>query len=269
MMRCTAWVLLCLPFVGVVAAEDCVSESCDVPPVEASEAVGDAFASPLGDAFASLQLQHEAADPEVTYIIYKNGTFELYVEPTTTTTTTEEMPGPPPSLVEGKVHEGFPWKIWKKIKIKQAIDRARRARLRGCHPGDFAFTFQNAGVNGRILGLNSTDGIVTGCISGLHCPQVAGQPSSVRVVTNEDGFGIGEFLQDNVTNVPFNNFTVDAHCNMVSFEFTSFGPPALPENSLALLDLPDPRGCAGISQSPDFVIALCRNEQPAFHYISH
>ena len=43
--------------------------------------------------------------------------------------------------------QGFPRKFWKKIKIKQAIDRARRERLRGCHPGDFAFTFANDPCN--------------------------------------------------------------------------------------------------------------------------
>ena len=59
MLWCTAGLFLCLPglpfigFIGfVVAEEDCGSESCDVPPPEASQA---------SDAFASLQVsQHEA-----------------------------------------------------------------------------------------------------------------------------------------------------------------------------------------------------------------
>ena len=65
-------------------------------------------------------------------------------------------------------------------------------------------------------------GTVTGCISGLQCPQVAGQASSVRVVTNEDGFGIEEFFQDGVQN----NFTVDAHCALDLFRrrFLEFSP---------------------------------------------
>ena len=54
---------------------------------------------------------------------------------------------------------------------------------------------------------------VTCCISGLRCPQVAGQASSVRVVTNEVGSGIGEFFQDGV----LNNFTSDAHCDLGLF----------------------------------------------------
>lgn len=107
--------------------------------------------------------------------------------------------------------QGFPRKFWKKIKIKQAIDRARRERLRGCHPGDFAFTFANDPRN------EGNTGIVTGCISGLHCPQVGGPASSVRVVTNEDGFGIGEYFQGNDTQQIFNNFTVDAHCDFELF----------------------------------------------------
>lgn len=278
MLWCTAGLFLCLPglpfigFIGfVVAEEDCGSESCDVPPPEASQA---------SDAFASLQVsQHEATHDGqtefVTYKYYKNGTWELIPEVNTTTTdvptTTTDMPTTTTDVpttmediagllqgTEGKeLKEGFPWKIWKKLRIKQAIERARRERLRGCHPGDFAFTFTNSVLN------EGNGGTVTGCISGLQCPQVAGQASSVRVVTNEDGFGIGEFFQDGVPN----NFTVDAHCNMISFEFASFFPPML-NASLVFLDSLDPRGCAGQGSDPLQVIVLCRDGQPVFHYIS-
>lgn len=152
----------------------------------------------------------------VSYSLYKNVTWVRNPDPTTSTTTTLDVPETP-ELLQGTEEEGFPRKFWKKIKIKQAIDRARRERLRGCHPGDFAFTFANDPRN------EGNTGIVTGCISGLHCPQVGGPASSVRVVTNEDGFGIGEYFQGNDTQQIFNNFTVDAHCNM-TFELSNMLP---------------------------------------------
>lgn len=272
MLRCTAWLFLRLPFIGFVVAvvsEDCgSSSSCAVPA--------------SSDAFASLQVsQHEATHDGqtefVTYKYYKNGTSELIPEVNTTnastegtatevpTNTTPGIPPIPPELLQAtestKLHEGFPWpwKIWERLRIKQAIDGARRERLRGCHPGDFAFMFTNSASND---GNGST---VTGCISGLRCPQVAGQASSVRVVTNEVGSGIGEFFQDGV----LNNFTSDAHCNMIAFEFASFFPPML-SASLVFLDFLDPRGCAGLGSDSLAAFVLCGGPdgQPVFHYIS-
>jgi hypothetical protein len=85
---------------------------------------------------------------------------------------------------------------------------------------DFNFSFKNA--------LNDA-GTVTGVIRGLE--EGSGAATSVEVLTNTGGYGLGEYVGN-----PTNNFWTVLGGNLVAFNFTSFGsrntPPAVTNASL-------------------------------------
>lgn len=100
----------------------------------------------------------------------------------------------------------------------------------------FDFSFTNSSNGG---------GIVTGEILGL-LDNATGAATSVRVLTNTLGFGIGEY----VSNPVFNTFTVDSGV-LISFDFLSFGVhsvlPVNPGGSIRLTDTAVwPLGIAGL-----------------------
>ncbi|KXI30971.1 PEP-CTERM sorting domain-containing protein [Paraglaciecola hydrolytica] len=88
----------------------------------------------------------------------------------------------------------------------------------------FDFSFTNS--------VNNGGGIVTGEILGL-LDNATGSATSVRVLSNSSGFGIGEYIGSPGLNV----FTVFAG-ELISFDFVSFGinnlPPAVTDSTLKL-----------------------------------
>lgn len=107
---------------------------------------------------------------------------------------------------------------------------------------DFSFSFENA-LNGN--------GTVTGLIRGLE--EGTGAATSVEVLSNTAGFGIGEYVQ--VGSLFDNSWTV-LDGNLVAFDFISFGvlntPPAVTDATL-FFDSSELLGAsfrAGISSSP-------------------
>eukprot|EP00435_Cladocopium_sp_Y103_P033322 s2186_g8.t1 len=257
------WALLCLqPFLSWCEAseEGCVSESCGLPPGQPAEA---------SDAFASIQVgkqttENEVDDqpishsytltPEGTLIIkfqYANGIEEVY----------DTLDPNAPGLLQeqGSQERGLPWKIWKIKKIKEALERRRHPRP--CPPGDFFFSFPNDPRN------DPAQGLVTGCISGLSCNTELAAATSVRVLTNEAGFGLGEYVPGPIATFNFWNVTSD--CEVVPFTlFGSFG-----DTTLALtFDDPSssPFGCGGLSalDNATFTIRVACSDQVKFEYIS-
>lgn len=111
---------------------------------------------------------------------------------------------------------------------------------------DFGFSFQNS--------LNaSEDETVTGVIRGLE--EGTGAATSVEVLSNTAGYGIGEY----VGNPETNNFWTVLSGNLVAFNFISFGvtntPPAVTDATLFFaLDKFSPNLIlAGISSSPSSI----------------
>lgn len=104
---------------------------------------------------------------------------------------------------------------------------------------DFRFSFENA-LNGN--------GTVTGVIRGLD--EGTGAATSVEVLTNTAGFGIGEYVGS-----PTRNFWTVLDGNLIAFDFFSFGvlntPPAVTDATLffASSQLYDASFRAGINSS--------------------
>mmetsp|Transcript_41548 Transcript_41548/g.84746 ORF Transcript_41548/g.84746 Transcript_41548/m.84746 type:complete len:263 (+) Transcript_41548:65-853(+) len=243
------WVLLWLqPFVSL--CEGCVSETCGLPPQpEAS------------DAFASIQVmgkqttKNELDDKVVVEHIYKlneDGTVTIIFKYEDGTEEVFDVldPHSPGLLQEQSTQEGFPWKkIWKIKKIKEALERRRQDPSSSCTSGDFSFSFPNTpipiGPGGTDLLLGDVGGLVTGCISGLSCNNNTAQATSVRVLTNEAGFGLGEYISAD-QNVATNTFNVNAGCEIVKpTNFNSAGNRSLSLNFIGTLPVP----CAGLSNS--------------------
>ena len=258
------WVLLSLqPFVSL--CEGCVSETCGLPPQpEAS------------DAFASIQVmgkqttKNELDDKVVVEHIYKlneDGTVTIIFK---YEDGTEELfdvldPNSPGLLQEQRSQEGFPWKkIWKIKKIKEALDRRRQDPSSSCTSGDISFSFPNTPLVPELL-LGDVGGLVTGCISGLSCNNETAQATSVRVLTNEAGFGLGEYVSDDQVLV-FQSFNVSASCEMLPLSiFGSFGNSSFQ----LILDFLGLTPCASLLTfgSPAQIAAAC-GDQVKFQYIS-
>ena len=265
------WVLLWLqPFISM--CEGCVSETCGGPQQTAE----------ASDAFASIQVmgkqttEKELGDKVVVEQIYKHnedgtGTIIFKYEDGTEEVFDVLDPNSPGLLQEQSTQEGFPWKkIWKIKKIKEALDRRRQdpsttttttttTSTSSCTSGDFSFSFLNAAAN------DPAEGIVTGCISGLSCNNNTAQATSVRVLTNEAGFGLGEYISAD-QNVATNTFNVNAGCEIVKpTNFNSAGNRSLSLNFIGTLPVP----CAGLSNSL-FVSVRCEtgSDQVKFQYIS-
>jgi len=251
------WVLLLLqPFVSL--CEGCVSETCGLPPQPAE----------TSDAFASIQVmgkqttEKELDDKVVVEHIYKLNEDDTVTIIFKYEDGTEEVfdvldPNSPGLSQEQRSQEGFPWKkIWKIKKIKEALERRRQHPSSSCTSGDFSFSFPNDNRN------DPAQGLVTGCISGLSCNNESAEATSVQVLTNEAGFGLGEYISDD--QILLNNtFNVSASCEIVPFTLflsVSFN------SSLVLDFFPYPVPCAGLmnSTSPD---ANC-SDQVKFQYIS-
>ncbi|CAL1127685.1 unnamed protein product [Cladocopium goreaui] len=270
------WVLLWLqPFISM--CEGCVSETCGGPPQPAE----------ASDAFASIQVigkqttEQELDDKVVVEHIYKlneDGTVTIIFKYEDGTEEVFDVldPNSPGLLQEQRSQEGFPWKKILKIKkIKEALDRRRQdpsttttttttttsttTSTSSCRSGDISFSFLNAEAN------DPAQGIVTGCISGLLCNNNAAQATSVRVLTNEAGFGLGEYISAD-QNVATNTFNVNAGCEIVKpTNFNSAGNRSLSLNFIGTLPVP----CAGLSNSL-FVSVRCEtgSDQVKFQYIS-
>ncbi|CAL1158690.1 unnamed protein product [Cladocopium goreaui] len=219
------WVLLLLqPFVSL--CEGCVSETCGLPPQPAE----------TSDAFASIQVmgkqttEKELDDKVVVEHIYKlneDGTVTIIFKYEDGTEEVFDVldPHSPGLLQEQRSQEGFPWKkIWKIKKIKEALGRRRQHPSSSCTSGDFSFSFPNDNRN------------------------ESAEATSVRVLTNEAGFGLGEYISDD-QDVFSKTFNVSASCEIVprSF-FLSFNITS--SRSLILDFLPfNPVPCAGLSNS--------------------
>ena len=177
-------------------------------------------------------------------------------------------PNSPGLLQEQRSQEGFPWKkIWKIKKIKEALERRRQDP--SCPRGDisFSFPFPFVGVGVRLAEslLGDAGGLVTGCISGLSCNNETAQATSVRVLTNEAGFGLGEYVSDDQVLV-FQSFNVSASCEMLPLSiFGSFGNSSFQ----LILDFLGLTPCASLLTfgSPAQIAAAC-GDQVKFQYIS-
>jgi len=111
---------------------------------------------------------------------------------------------------------------------------------------DFGFSFENALNEG---------GSVTGVIRGLE--EGTGAATSVEVLSNTAGYGIGEYAGSLNTNNS-NSWTVLGG-NLVAFDFLSFGinntPPALTDTTLFFNSSEDLSGTfrAGISNASNTI----------------
>jgi hypothetical protein len=109
----------------------------------------------------------------------------------------------------------------------------------------FTFEFDNSNAS---LG----DGFVTGIVRGLGEDGTFGA-TSVEILTNTAGFGIGEYIGS-----PTSNTWTLAGGNLLSFDFVSFGsansPPDVTTSSLWLTNTLSLGNQAGfLTNSPDFV----------------
>lgn len=112
---------------------------------------------------------------------------------------------------------------------------------------DFRFSFENA------LNAFNGNGTVTGVIRGLD--EGTRASTSVEVLSNTAGFGIGEYIG----NPNRNSWTV-LDGNLIAFDFLSFGvsntPPAV-TNATLFFNSSDEIGAsfrAGISSSPNGIV---------------
>jgi hypothetical protein len=120
------------------------------------------------------------------------------------------------------------------LAIALSTTAARAATL------DFAFSFVNFGDT------------VTGVVRGLKDNATA-SATSVEILTNSAGFGIGEYVGN-----PFvNSWTVQSG-GITAFSFTSFGAnnsaPAVMAATLALLSVDNSNGLAGLSANPNLAL---------------
>ena len=234
-----------------------MSETCGLPPQPA--AVSDAFASiqvmgkqttekELDDKVVVEHIYKLSEDGTVTIIFkYEDGTEEVF---------DVLDPNSPGLLQEQSSQEGFPWKKILKIKkIKEALERRRQHSL--CTRGDFSFEFRNNPSN------DPAEGLVTGCISGLSCNNESAVATSVRVLTNEAGFGLEEYVAQFT-----NRWNVTASCELVpSSLFVSRGVTGdlglgfLAISFLGLLP------CGGLARPGRDIFASC-GDNVKFQYIS-
>ena len=117
----------------------------------------------------------------------------------------------------------------------------------------FLFLFSNDVIN------DPAEGQVTGCISGLSCNTTLSEATSVRVLTNEAGFGLGEYVVPGLE--LFNSWSVSAGCEVEPFSLflssdgnTSFGVAFFSADA-----------CIGLTNS-SILIAGCTG-QPKFEYV--
>ena len=131
-------------------------------------------------------------------------------------------------------NEGIPFKIWKIKKIKEALEGRRHpagtttttstttdlcflSSMPDCPSGNFTFAFENL----RRPENGNSPGRVTGCISGLSCGDTDFQAAtSVRVVSNTAGYGLGEYF----TAGRLNKWNVSDTCEIGNFDFRGDGP---------------------------------------------
>ena len=140
--------------------------------------------------------------------------------------------------VMGKTSEGNafdPWKIWKIKKIKEALDRRRRhpttttTTAPPCASGEFFFSFPN------LPALDPAEGLVTGCIAGLSCGNETAVATVVRVLTNEAGFGLGEYFSSGRSDGRSDTWNVSTECEILP---RSFFLSSNPNSVLRLSALP-------------------------------
>lgn len=230
---------------------------------------------PASDGLAALQVKKVAesqGDPKKivgqAQLLLDDGTMEvdtIYEDGTWVRgDTTSNTPG---LLQDLQGNEGLPWKIWKIKKIKHALERRRRhpdpepcllPSVPPCGSGEFSFGFENPNrtTNGN------APGTVSGCISGLSCGDSDGVATSVQVVSNTAGYGLGEYV-GGLSSLP-QRWNVSAACEIDDFYFNSEtnGTSGLADGSLFLRKLPPniPAAfdlCAGLSTFPDLVEAVC------------
>ena len=185
-------------------------------------------------------------------------------------------------------NEGIPFKIWKIKKIKEALEGSRRhptttststttstttatttttttttttatttttsitSTMPHCSSGDFTFAFENLDQTDN----GNSPGRVTGCIGGLSPCGVFNEATSVYVVSNTAGYGLGEYV-GNTTGQ--NQWTVSNSCEIDEFSFFNLGEDAPANGSVRLWGIPGSR-CAGLSTFSDFVVADCSRE---------
>jgi len=108
---------------------------------------------------------------------------------------------------------------------------------------------------------------VTGCISGLSCGNQTAVATSVRVVNNTAGYGLGEYVGG--FSPVAHRWNVSSSCEIQEFIFGSIaeGIPGLAnECGLYLVQIPptdpaDSDQCAGLSTLESGVVeAVCRCE---------
>ncbi|CAL1146277.1 unnamed protein product [Cladocopium goreaui] len=102
----------------------------------------------------------------------------------------------------------------------------------------------------------NSPGRVTGCIGGLSPCGVFNEATSVYVVSNTAGYGLGEYV-GNTTGQ--NQWTVSNSCEIPEFSFFNLGEDAPANGSIRLQGIPGNR-CAGLSTFSDFVVAVCSRE---------
>lgn len=240
-----------------------MSETCGLPTQPGTAEASDAFASiqvmgkqttekELDDKVVVQHIYKLNEDGTVTIIFkYEDGTEEVF----------DVLPSSA-GLLQEQSQEGFPWKIWKIKKIKEALERRRQhppspSPLLPCNTsGDFNFSFL---VNTS----DPAEGLITGCISGLSCNNETAVATSVRVLTNDAGVGLGEYISAGQNNFE-NSFNVTASCEIVRYTmFASIGSSF----SLAFDSIATPATllCAGLTSGP-VANAFC-NDQVKFQYI--
>mmetsp|Transcript_22522 Transcript_22522/g.49309 ORF Transcript_22522/g.49309 Transcript_22522/m.49309 type:complete len:240 (-) Transcript_22522:52-771(-) len=174
-------------------------------------------------------------------------------------------------------NEGIPFKIWKIKKIKEALEGRRHpagtttttstttdlcllSSIPDCPSGDFTFAFEN---------LNETEngnspGRVTGCISGLSCGDTDFQAAtSVRVVSNTAGYGLGEYF----TAGRVNRWNVSDTCEIGNLDFRGDGPASgsIRLRAFGRGDLCDGR-CAALSTFSSILFFCVKEVKLTFKY---
>ncbi|CAL1174134.1 unnamed protein product [Cladocopium goreaui] len=105
----------------------------------------------------------------------------------------------------------------------------------------------------------NSPGLVTGCISGLSCGDTDVAATSVRVVSNTAGYGLGEYLGN--TGSEINLWSVSATCEIESFFFFNVGAFAPADGSMSLFDGGSSGvRCAALSTNSTRVVPVCSCE---------
>ena len=232
------------------------------------------------DAFAALQVKKIAksqGDPKKIFgkaiLRFDDGTMEVDTVYEDGTWVKDEtlVPDDTPALVQDlQGNEGLPWKIWKIKKIKEALEGRRHpagtttttstttdlcflSSMPDCPSGNFTFAFENL----RRPENGNSPGRVTGCISGLSCGDTDFQAAtSVRVVSNTAGYGLGEYF----TAGRVNRWNVSDTCEIGNLDFRGDGPASgsIRLRAFGRGDLCDGR-CAALSKFSS-IITPCNIE---------